>query len=64
MCHICGQSDPRLAVLMLNVDARALPVNTGAWEGSVAHSGMSSITGSTRLPQLCHWPPITDRWPH
>lgn len=42
-------------------DARAESVNTGAWEGSVAHSGMSSITGSTRLPQLCHCPPLSHR---
>lgn len=40
------------------------PVIAGAGEGSAAQSGMSSITGSTRLPQLCHRPPLTDCWPH
>lgn len=45
MSHVCGQHDPRLALLMLNVSTE--PVNAAASEGGVVCSGMPSITVST-----------------
>lgn len=64
-CHICGQHDLRLALLMLNVSCKSCACQRrrlGRQRGPlwhVIHHWLHSAATAVSLP-----PPLTDRWPH